>query len=264
MRIICWNVNGIRANIKKGGFDWLLQQSPDFFCLQETKAHPEQLDEGTRNPLGYYSYFDHSKLKKGYSGVAIYTKIKPDNVQYGFGKEKLDQEGRFLALFYENKDILGCKFILITCYFPNGGGGPERLAFKMEFYDEFLKYINKKRKLGYEIVFCGDVNTAHREIDLARPKENEKNTGFLPEERSWIDKVINNGYLDIFRKINPEKNDQYTWWDMKTFARERNVGWRIDYFFISENLESKVKKANIINTVYGSDHCPIELTFKNN
>jgi exodeoxyribonuclease-3 len=264
MNIISWNVNGLRANVKKGGFDWFLEKSPDIYCIQETKSHPDQLDENVRNPKGYFSYFDHSKAKKGYSGVAIYTKIKPDNVQYGFGKEKLDQEGRFLALFYENKDILGCKFILITCYFPNGGGGPERLAFKMEFYDEFLKYINKKRKLGYEIVFCGDVNTAHREIDLARPKENEKNTGFLPEERSWIDKVINNGYLDIFRKINPEKNDQYTWWDMKTFARERNVGWRIDYFFISENLESKVKKANIINTVYGSDHCPIELIFKNN
>jgi exodeoxyribonuclease-3 len=132
----------------------------------------------------------------------------------------------------------------------------------MEFYDEFLNYINKQRKNGYEIIFCGDVNTAHTEIDLARPKENEKNTGFLPEERAWIDKVINSGYLDIFRKINSDKKDQYTWWDMKTFARERNVGWRIDYFFISEGLESMVKKANIINTVYGSDHCPIELIFK--
>ncbi len=264
MRIICWNVNGIRANVKKGGFDWFLQQSPDFFCLQETKAHPEQLEEGIRNPIGYYSYFDHSKLKKGYSGVAIYTKIKPDNVEYGFGKEKLDQEGRFLALFYDDKKILGNKFVLITCYFPNGGGGQERLAFKMEFYDEFLRYINKQRKAGYEIIFCGDVNTAHTEIDLARPKENEKNTGFLPEERKWIDEVINSGYLDIFRQINPGKKDQYTWWDMKTFARERNVGWRIDYFFISGKLEDKVKKANIINTVYGSDHCPIELILNNN
>jgi exodeoxyribonuclease-3 len=262
MNIISWNVNGIRANVKKGGFDWFLQQSPDFFCIQETKAHPEQLEEGIRNPLGYYSYFDHSKLKKGYSGVAIYTKIRLDKVDFALGVEKLDQEGRFIALFYENKRIIGHKFVLITCYFPNGGGGPERLVFKMEFYDEFLNYINKQRKNGYEIIFCGDVNTAHTEIDLARPKENEKNTGFLPEERAWIDKVINSGYLDIFRKINSDKKDQYTWWDMKTFARERNVGWRIDYFFISEGLESMVKKANIINTVYGSDHCPIELIFK--
>lgn len=262
MRIICWNVNGIRANVKKGSFDWFLQESPDFFCLQETKAHPDQLEEGIRNPLGYYSYFDHSKEKKGYSGVAIYTKHKPDKVDYGMGTHILDQEGRFLGLFYNDTSLLGYKFLLITCYFPNGGGGPERLDFKMKYYDEFLNYINKQRKDGYEIIFCGDVNTAHKEIDLARPKENEKNTGFLPMEREWIDKVIENNYTDIFRKLNPEKKDAYTWWDMKTFARQRNVGWRIDYFFISENLIDKVKKADILSHVMGSDHCPIELIFK--
>lgn len=259
MNIICWNVNGLRANVKKGSFDWFLNTSPDFFCLQETKVHPEQLEEGIRNPLGYYSYFDHSKAKKGYSGVAIYTKIKPDNVDYAMGNEELDQEGRFLALYYEKKGLIGKKFILITCYFPNGGGGPDRLAYKMRFYAEFLKYINKKKNDGYEIIFCGDVNTAHNEIDLARPKENEKNTGFLPEERAWIDEVIQNGYTDIFRKLNPDKKDIYTWWDMKTFARSRNVGWRIDYFFISEGLIQKVKKANVLSAITGSDHCPIEL-----
>lgn len=258
MRIICWNVNGLRANVKKGGFDWFLQESPDFFCLQETKAHPEQLEEEIRNPIGYYSYFDHSKLKKGYSGVAIYTKIKPDKVEYGLGIEEFDVEGRFLAIFYST-DLIKRKFILINCYFPNGGGGPERLDYKMRFYDEFLKYINKYRKLGFEIVFCGDVNTAHEEIDLARPKENEKNTGFLPQERAWLDKVIQDGYIDIFRQQNPTKIHAYTWWDMKTFARERNIGWRIDYFFISAGLLPKVKKTRIINMIYGSDHCPIEL-----
>lgn len=262
MNIICWNVNGLRANVKKGGFDWFLQQSPDFFCLQETKAHPEQLEEGIRNPIGYHSYFDHSKVRKGYSGVAIYTKHKADKVDYGFAMEALDQEGRFLALFYESKELLGKKFVLITCYFPNGGGGQDRLDFKMDFYDEFLRYINARRKEGYEVIFCGDVNTAHTEIDLARPKENEMNTGFLPQEREWIDEVVASGYFDVFRHLNPNKIGAYTYWDMKTFARERNVGWRIDYFFVTPGLLANVKKANILNAIQGSDHCPIELVFK--
>jgi exodeoxyribonuclease-3 len=184
--------------------------------------------------------------------VAIYTKHKPEKVDYALGIPEVDQEGRFLAVFYK-------KFVLINCYFPNGGGGPERLAFKFRFYDEFLKYINTQKKAGYEIIFCGDINTAHNEIDLARPKENEKNTGFLPEERAWIDEVVNSGYIDIFRYQNPSKVGAYTYWDMKTFARERNVGWRIDYFFINTGLLNKVKKAKIHNTILGSDHCPIEL-----
>lgn len=265
MNIICWNVNGLRANVKKGSFDWLLQQSPDFFCLQETKAHPDQLEEGIRNPLGYYSYFDHSKMRKGYSGVAIYAKEKADKVEYGFGIEELDKEGRFLAVFYNdisNSNLIGEKFVLITSYFPNGAGSPDRLDYKMRFYAAFHKYINKQRKAGYEIIFCGDVNTAHTVIDIARPKENENHTGFLPQERAWIDSVIKDDYIDIYRYQNPEKLGAYTWWDMKTFARERNVGWRLDYFFISPSLLNKVKKANILNTIYGSDHCPIELILK--
>ena len=259
MEIISWNVNGLRANVKKGGFDWFLQKSPDFMCFQETKVHPEQLEEGIRNPLGYYSYFDHSKLRKGYSGVAIYSKEKADKVEYGLGISDLDQEGRFLALFYDNKSILNSKFILINCYFPNGGGGQNRLDYKLYFYDEFLNYINKYKKSGYEIIFCGDINTAHNEIDLARAKENENHTGFLPIEREWIDQVMQAGYLDIFRYQNPKKEGAYTWWDMKTFARERNIGWRLDYFFISPALLQKVKKASILNMIFGSDHCPIEL-----
>jgi len=261
MNIISWNVNGLRANVKKGAFDWFLQKSPDFMCYQETKVHPEQLDEGIRNPIGYNAYFDHSKLRKGYSGVAIYAKEKPEKVEYGLGVSEYDQEGRFLAVFY-NKGLIGTKFVLINCYFPNGGGGPERLAYKMRFYDEFLNYINKNRKSGYEIIFCGDVNTAHNEIDLARPKENEKNTGFLPMERAWIDQIIQEGYVDTFRYHNPNKINAYTWWDMKTFARERNVGWRLDYFFISSTLLKYVEKSSILANINGSDHCPIELILK--
>ncbi len=261
MNIISWNVNGLRANVKKGGFDWFIQKSPDFMCLQETKAHPDQLDEGIRNPIGYSAYFDHSKEKKGYSGVAVYAKEKPEKVEYGLGVEEFDKEGRFLALFYDKK-LIGIKFVLINCYFPNGGGGPDRLEYKMRFYDEFLNYINKKRKSGYEIIFCGDVNTAHNEIDLARSKENEKNTGFLPMERAWIDEIIQQGYIDIWRQQNPKKINSYTWWDMKTFARERNVGWRIDYFFISSGILKYVEKSNILASITGSDHCPIELILK--
>ena len=256
MKIISWNVNGIRANVTKGGFDWLVSENADIFCVQETKAHPDQLPENILRPPGYFSYFDHSKLRKGYSGVAIWTKKEPTKVEYGFGIEKLDQEGRQITLLFDEKDK---KLAFIDTYFPNGGGGPERLKYKLEYYDAFLKYIEKLRKSGYSVVFCGDVNTAHAEIDLARPKENEENTGFLPVEREWIDKVIAKGYVDIFRHLNPNKTGAYSYWDMKTFARERSVGWRIDYFFISQDLVPKVKSAKILDGVFGSDHCPISL-----
>lgn len=259
MRIISWNVNGLRANIKKGGFDWLLNENPDIFCIQETKAHPDQLEESVRSSPGYNSYFDHSKGRKGYSGVAIYSKVKPTKVEYGLGIEKYDQEGRFLGLFFDGviKDIP--KFALFNIYFPNGGGSPDRLKFKLEYYDEFLKYINRYNKNSYKIIFCGDVNTAHTEIDLARPKENKDNTGFLPIERSWIDKVIDNGYIDMFRHLHPNETGKYTYWDMKTFARERNVGWRLDYFFVDKELAQIVTKSRILDQILGSDHCPIDI-----
>ncbi len=255
MRIICWNVNGIRANVKKGGFDWFLNESPDMFCIQETKAEAEQLEEGIRNPVGYHSFFDHSKGRKGYSGVAVYTKEKPEKVEYGLGIEKYDQEGRFLALFFKD-------FVLLNIYFPNGGGGPDRLKYKLEFYDAFLSYIDRLQKKGHEIVFCGDGNTAHAEIDLARPKENEGNTGFLPVERKWIDKVASHGYTDVFRHFNPGVKGAYTYWDMKTFARERNVGWRIDYFFVTAGMLKKVDKVKIHDQILGSDHCPLEIDIR--
>jgi len=251
MKLISWNVNGLRATVKKGGFDWLMNENPDIFCLQETKAHPEQLDADIVSPVGYTAYFDHSKGRKGYSGVAIYTKVSPETVEYGFGVPELDQEGRQITLFF--KDL-----VVINTYFPNGGGGPERLDFKMRYYDAFLKYVENIRKTHKNVIFCGDVNTAHSPIDLARPKENEKNTGFLPSERAWIDKVVAHGYVDTWRHLHPNEIG-YTWWDMKTFARERNVGWRIDYFFASDEAMKKIIKAKIHSTILGSDHCPISI-----
>jgi exodeoxyribonuclease III len=255
MKLISWNVNGLRAIVKKDKWNQLFELDPDIFCLQETKAHPEQLPEEIRNPKGYHSYFDHSKMRKGYSGVAIYSKIKPEKIEYSIGGAKnLDQEGRMIVAHFKD-------FVLLNGYFPNGGEDPARLKYKLEFYDQFLKFIEKLRKQGKKIIFCGDVNTAHNEIDLARPKENSEHTGFLRIERDWLDKVVSKGYIDTFRLLYPEKV-KYSWWDMKTFARERNVGWRIDYFFVSADLKIKIKKAEILNDVFGSDHCPVTLELK--
>ena len=264
MRIVSWNVNGLRAVSKRGDFKWLLEEQPDVICLQEVKATPEQLPEDVRNIPGYFSYFTHPvNGKKGYSGVALYTKVRPKKIEYGMGKEEFDNEGRLIAAYYDD-------FVLLNVYFPNGGGGPARLKYKLDFYDEFLKFIEKIKKQksnpyshkamkGLGIIFCGDVNTAHEEIDLARPKENEKNTGFLPEERAWLDEVVAHGYVDVFRHFYPTKTGTYTFWDMKTLSRERNVGWRIDYFFVSPGLVPKVKGTKILSHIYGSDHCPIEM-----
>ncbi len=264
MKIISWNVNGLRANVKKGGFDWLINGEIDIFCLQEVKAEAEQLEQGIRNPVGYYSYFDHSKGRKGYSGVAIYSKIKPEKVEFALGKDDLDQEGRFICLFFAAGNLINGlgKTALMTIYFPNGGGSPERLAFKLKYYEHFLNYINKLKENGYQVIFCGDVNTAHAEIDLARPKENAGNTGFLPIERAWIDGVVKAGFTDVFRHFNPELKDKYTYWDMKTFARDRNVGWRLDYFFVSSDVLKHIEKTKILETIMGSDHCPIEIILK--
>lgn len=254
MKLVSWNVNGIRAVAKKGAFGAIFELDSDIICIQETKAHPEQLPDEVRSPAGYHSYFDHSKVKKGYSGVAIFSKIKPEKIEYGIGIPKFDDEGRTLVAYYKD-------FVLLNVYFPNGNGSPERLAFKMEYYDKFLKFIEKLKKQGKKIVFCGDVNTAHEEIDLFHPKENKNNSGFLPMERKWIDKVIEHGYIDTFRYLHP-KEIKYSWWAAITFARDRGIGWRIDYFFVSENLKDKIKKAEIFDNIFGSDHCPIFLELK--
>jgi exodeoxyribonuclease-3 len=256
MKIISWNVNGLRASAKKGSFDWLVKQNVDIFCLQETKSDAHQLPDDVRSPVGYHSFFNSSKARKGYSGVAIYSKIAPNKVEYGFGGnidlDHMDQEGRLISAYFDD-------FVLLNCYFPNGGGGPVRLAYKMEFYKHFLDHIKKLTKKGYNVIFCGDVNTAHSEIDLARPKENEKNTGFLPMERAWIDHCVSAGYVDVWRELNPNKKDVYSYWDQKSGARARNVGWRIDYFFVERGYLKEIEKMEILTDIPGSDHCPLLL-----
>ncbi len=248
IKILSWNVNGLRAVHKKGFIDWVVKAEPDILCLQETKAHEEQLTDELKNIDSYASYFSSGE-RKGYSGVAIYTKEKPISIKKGFGDKKFDNEGRILIAEYPD-------FILFNIYYPNGKASAERLQFEMEFYDVFLDYANKLKKKGKKLIICGDVNTAHKEIDIARPKENSTVSGFLPEERAWIDKFLSSGYVDTFRMFNQEPNN-YTWWDMVTRARERNVGWRIDYFFVSDNAKTDIKDAFILPDVMGSDHCPI-------
>lgn len=248
MRILSWNVNGIRAVHKKGFLDWLDREQPDILCLQETKASVDQLPHELMNPEGYKSYWS-SAQRKGYSGVGVYTKSPVLKVEYGMGIEEFDMEGRFIRIDLE-------EFVLMNVYFPNGKMGKERLDFKLRFYDSFLNYIENLRKEKTPIIFVGDVNTAHMEIDLARPRENSKVSGFLPIEREWIDKVVERGYVDTFRKLNGGLV-QYSWWDLKSGARSRNIGWRIDYVFVSPDLEKHVVKAFMMNDVEGSDHCPV-------
>ena len=248
MKLISWNVNGIRAADKKGLFEWFKKESPDILCLQEIKAQPEQVPPHLKNTPGYNVFWNPAE-QKGYSGVAIFTKEKPLAINKGFGIEKFDEEGRTLITEFSS-------FTLFNIYFPNGKKNQERLDYKLDFYDTFLGYADNLKAEGKNIVICGDFNTAHKEIDLARPKENSNISGFLPVERAWIDTFIDHGYVDTFRHFN-KKPDQYSWWDMKSRARERNVGWRIDYFFVSKEFISNVKKAFILQDVMGSDHCPI-------
>lgn len=245
--LVSWNVNGIRAAEKKGFLDWFHKNAYDVVGLQETKAEVGQLSSKLVHPDGYESYWS-SAIKKGYSGTAVYTKLSPIFAETTFGDPFLDGEGRIVLLEFE-------KFFLFNVYFPNGGRGPERLAFKLEFYKRFLSLVESYRKKK-PIVVCGDVNTAHMEIDLARPKENVNVSGFMPIERKWVDAFVKAGYVDTFRMFNKDAG-QYSWWDMKSGARARNVGWRIDYFFVSKELQKNVKNAWIDQAVMGSDHCPV-------
>jgi len=254
IKVFSWNVNGLRAVHKKGFLEWVSKARPDVLCLQETKAHFDQLPGELKEVKGYRSYF-HSAKKKGYSGVAVYTKLEPEDVITGIGNNIFDDEGR--AIIMEFKD-----FVLVNCYFPNGGRGPERVKYKLAFYDELFFLLQRKYYKRKGVIITGDYNTAHKEIDLARPKSNETNSGFLPEEREWVDKIINLGYTDIFRVYNKEPG-QYTYWDVITRARERNVGWRIDYFMVSNDFTKNILNAKIHNDIYGSDHCPISIEIKN-
>lgn len=253
MKIYCWNVNGIRAIQKKGFLEWISQEQPDILCLQETKAQQDQLEDQLINIPGYHSYF-HSAEKKGYSGTAIYSKIKPLEVWTGLPEERFNTEGRTIIAKYED-------FILMNIYFPNGKQREERLQFKMDFYRAFQAYATKLVDQGNHVIVCGDYNTAHNEMDLANPESNNKISGFLPEERAWMDRFIQSGFIDVFRHFYPDKV-QYTWWSYMFKARENNVGWRIDYFFINSSMLDKVESVAIHNEVLGSDHCPLSLTIK--
>lgn len=248
LKMISWNVNGVRAVARKGLIDWVKEAKADILCLQETKARPEQLSRELSNPVGYHSYWSVAE-RKGYSGTVTHSKIEPAKVLHGMGEPRLDSEGRMVITEYPN-------FVLFNVYFPNGKKNKERLRFKLDFYDAFLLMADSYRERGKGVIACGDFNTAHKEVDLARPKENENVSGFLPIEREWIDKFISHGYIDTFRHFNKEPG-QYSWWDYKTRARERNVGWRLDYFFVSDDLLPKLKSAFIMKHVMGSDHCPV-------
>lgn len=249
-----WNVNGIRAVQRKGFLDWLNRTQPDILCLQETKAHPDQLDETLLRPSGYYTYWAAAE-RKGYSGVALFTRTRPLSVQVGLGIPDYDREGRTIVAEYAD-------FVLIGAYFPNGGQDNGRVPFKMAYKADFLAFCNRLRAAGKRVIFCGDVNTAHRDIDLARPRENEGTTGFLPQERAWIDEVIAQGYVDTLRHLYPERQGAYSWWSYIGGARRRNVGWRIDYFFVTPDLLPRVVDAAVHQEVEGSDHCPVSLTLK--
>lgn len=248
MRIYSWNVNGIRAVYNKGEFQKIFEDDkPDIVCIQETKAQAEQLTDEILNIEGYNSFFE-SADKKGYSGVAVYSKIKPLSVK-NFNIEKFDAEGRYIELEFED-------FILVNCYFPNSQEKGKRLDYKIDFCEEILNHLDEKKKGGKAVIITGDYNIAHKPIDLARPKDNEDNPGYLPEEREWMSKFIDAGYVDTFRKFYPEEV-KYTWWSYRTRAREKNIGWRIDYFCINKESEDILIDSGIRNDMFGSDHCPI-------
>ncbi|MBS7241866.1 MAG: exodeoxyribonuclease III [Treponema sp.] len=249
MKIITWNVNGIRAVEKKDFCSWLANCGADVVCIQETKAKPEQLSENLTAPAGYKAYWA-SAVKAGYSGTAIYSKSEPDKVEV-LGDDRFDSEGRVLMAYFG-------KLVVISAYFPNSQDKGARLDYKLAFCDAVLKKLDGLVADGYDIVLCGDYNIAHKAIDLANPKTNEGNAGYLPEERAWMDKFTTSGYVDTFRHFCQEPK-MYSWWSYRFHAREKNVGWRIDYANVNERLLPKVKSCVINSDVMGSDHCPVTL-----
>lgn len=248
MKIVSWNVNGIRAIQKKGLLDYVRTEQPDVLCLQETKAHPEQLDASLTAPEGYYVSYHSCAVKKGYSGVATFSRVAPERVGIHFGVEKFDCEGRVLCSDFG-------EFVLFNVYFPNGGM-EHRLPYKLEFYDAFFEHCQTLRKQGRKLLVCGDYNTAHKEIDLARPKQNTMTSGFMPIEREKLDAIVELGYVDTFREFNTEP-EYYTWWSNQQQSRQRNVGWRIDYHFVTKDLLPRVTASYHQPDIMGSDHCPV-------
>ncbi len=247
MKIITWNVNGLRAVYKKGFEDFFNEINADIFCIQETKMQDGQMEIELN---GYYKFLN-SAQKKGYSGTAIFTKTKPINIIYGIGKEEHDKEGRVITLEYET-------FFMVNVYTPNSQRELTRLEYRMNWEDEFRKYLIKLDKIK-PVIMCGDLNVAHEEIDLKNPKQNTKNAGFTNEERNKMTELLKSGFIDVYREIYPEETDCYTWWSYMASSREKDIGWRIDYFIISERIKSLVQSIKIHKYIMGSDHCPVEM-----
>lgn len=254
MKIVSWNVNGLRAIMKKGFKESVMELDPDILFIQETKMQEDQLvEEIFLKELGY-TLTMHSGVRKGYSSVAVYTRIPVDEIIKGSGIEEYDVEGRVIQVNVKDYAIFGI-------YFPNGGRGDERLAYKMRFYDDLLAKFDALKESGKKVIITGDFNVAHNEIDLANPETNQKTSGFLQIERDWFTKLLSHGFVDAWRARNPEEV-KYTWWDQRFRARDRNAGWRIDYFVVSENVLEDVDDLTIYNDIMGSDHCPLSLTLK--
>jgi len=250
LKVISWNVNGLRAVVNKGFYEAFQNLNADIFCIQETKMQDGQLDIALE---GYQQYFN-SAIRKGYSGTAVFTKIEPMKVQYGLGIKEHDQEGRVITLEFE-------KFYLVNCYTPNAKRELERLDYRMQWEDDFRNYLLQLDKIK-PVILCGDLNVAHQEIDLKNPKTNRGNAGFTDEERSQMTNLLNSGFVDSFRYLYPTQTDAYSWWSYMGHAREKNIGWRIDYFIVSEKLKKCIEEAKIHPNILGSDHCPVELDVK--
>lgn len=250
MKITTWNVNGYRAAINKNALEWLDDCQPDVLGLQEIKVKPDQIAEEYRGREGYKTIWNSAE-RPGYSGTAVFYKAEPLEVVLGMGRDEFDCEGRVIRLKYPD-------FYLYNVYFPNGGEENKRVPFKLDFYAHLLDHCDALHTKGENVIITGDFNTAHNEIDLAHPKANEKNTGFLPEERVWIDKYLAHGFVDAYRALYPDRVE-YTWWTYRMNARARNVGWRLDYYLVSKGLMPKVKDVIIHSEIMGSDHCPVSL-----
>jgi exodeoxyribonuclease-3 len=257
VRLVSWNVNGLRACARKGFLSWLQRDQPDIVALQEVRALPEQLDPELFRPDGYSAHWNPA-TRKGYSGVGLLSKQLPLSVEtQAMNEPSYDSEGRLIVSDHGD-------FLLYSVYFPNGGQDLQRVPYKLEFSEAVLQHAGRARAAGRSVVICGDFNTAHQEIDLANPRSNTGNTGFLPEERAWVSRVLDRGWIDIFRTLHPDEPGHYTWWSNRRGVRERNIGWRIDYYLISPDLAPRVVSANHQTDVLGSDHCPIELVLQSN
>ena len=254
MKLISWNVNGLRAVINKGFKDFFNNIDADVFCIQETKMQEEQIDNNINEIFKEYNTYWNSAEKKGYSGTAVFSKVKPLNVTYGIGVPEHDKEGRIITLEFD-------KFYLVNCYTPNSKRELERLDYRMIWEDEIRKYLIQLNTIK-PVVMCGDLNVAHEEIDLKNPKTNRKNAGFTDEERNKMTELLNAGFTDTFRYLYPDKTDCYSWWSYMFHAREKNAGWRIDYFIVSNSLKDKIQESYIFSDVMGSDHCPVGLDLK--